>query len=214
MSNDCVQKSVLHQPNVNVVIEGRTVRLAPVAECDISGRYLSWLNDKQTNQFLEVRYRKQSQEDIYNYINTLRSQEGCELFGIYIRKNNEHVGNISVLNFNVNNQGSVSYGILVGDKKALILGVGAEATLLLVEYLFWDPRIRRVQAGVIAKNVKSWRTIETVGFKREGVLRESAVLDSGELSDVYTYGLLRREWEESKCRFGSLLKNIRINSLG
>ena len=58
MSNDCVQKSVLRQPNVNVTIEGRTVKLAPVAECDINERYLSWLNDKETNQFLEVRYRK------------------------------------------------------------------------------------------------------------------------------------------------------------
>ena len=205
MSNGCVQKSVLRQPNVNVTIEGRTVKLAPVAECDINERYLSWLNDKETNQFLEVRYRKQSQEDIYNYINTLRSQEGCELFGIYTKKNNEHVGNISVLNFNVNNQGNVSYGILVGDKKAVILGLGAEATLLLVEYLFADPRIRRV-----AENAKSWRVVEKIGFKREGVLRESTVLDSGALSDVYLYGLLRREWEENKQRFTSILKNMVI----
>lgn len=206
-----VKKLSLLKPNVNAVIEGRSIFLAPISEGDINGRYLSWLNDKETNQFLETRHRKQTEEDIFRYINTLRSQEGCELFGIYMKKSREHVGNISIVSFNVNNQGNASYGILVGDKKALIFGLGAEATLLLVEYLFRDPRIRRVHGGIIAKNTKGWKAVEAAGFKREGVLRESAVLGAGELSDVYVYGLLRREWEEKKSQFAPILKSVAIN---
>src|SRR3989338_9138816 len=112
MPQASVKKLSLLEPNVNVVIEGRSISLATISEDDINERYLSWLNEKETNQFLEVRYRKQTEEDIYRYINILRSQEGCELFGIYMKKSREHVGNISVVSFNVNNQGNVSYGIL------------------------------------------------------------------------------------------------------
>ena len=73
-------------PNVNVVIEGRTIVLMPITGNEVNEKYLSWLNDPELNQFLEIRYRRQTIADIYDYINGLRLSEGCEIFAIFLRK--------------------------------------------------------------------------------------------------------------------------------
>lgn len=203
----------LLKPNVNILIEGRTVDLKPISSLEINTKYLSWLNNSKNNEFLEVRHREQAKEDVVDYINGLRKSNGCELFAIFNKKN-VHVGNISIFSFNVNSQGVAIFGILIGEESAMILGLGAEATVLLIEHLFRYPEIRRIQAGIIAKNEKSWKTYETMGFKREGALRESSVLSSGELSDAYIYGLLRKEWEEKRKSLSPILRSMKIVDLG
>ena len=202
----------LLKPNVNILIEGRMVYLRPITSLEINEKYLSWLNNPINNEFLEVRHKKQTKEDIVNYINGLRKNNGCELFAIFNKKN-DHVGNISIYRFNINNQGIAIFGIIIGDEKSMFLGLGAEATILLIEYLFSCPEIRKIQAGIIAKNEKSWKTYETMGFKREGVLREYSVLSSGELSDGYVYGLLKKEWEKKRKNLNLILRNMKIVDL-
>lgn len=186
--------------NVDVLIEGRTVVLRPLTENEINEKYLSWLNDPETNQFLETRYRKQTLADIGNYINKLRSSSGCEIFGVFSKKNDIHVGNVTIIQFNPNNQGVATYGIMMGDERALISGLGAEAEALIVEFLFRHAEIRKVKAGCHSQNVKSWRLIESLGLKREAVLRQEAVLPSGKICDVYYYGVLKKEWMEHKSQ--------------
>ncbi len=203
----------LSPPNVNLEITGRMVSLTPVTSREINEQYASWLNSPETNQFLEVRYKSQSLEDIQNYINGIRLKPGCEIFAVFDKARNLHVGNIAIIHFNEGNQGTGIYGILIGDPKAQLAGLGAEATLLLLEYLFQLPEIRRVQAGVIAANVKSWQTLESIGFKREGTFRKASVLSSGEFSDNYVYAVLKEEWGEKRLQFSSLIKNIRISNL-
>ena len=194
------KKNKIGPANVDVVIEGRTIVLRPLTENEINEGYLSWLNDLEINQFLETRHRKQTVTDIYNYINRLRALQGCEIFGVFSKKNDVHMGNIAVVQFNLNNQGIAAYGIMMGEWRALILGSGAEAEALIVEFLFRHPEIRKVKAGCHSENHKSWRLIESLGFKREAVLREEAVLPSSKVCDVYLYGILKKEWMEQRMK--------------
>ena len=59
--------------NVNVIIKGRMVIMKPISQKEINEHYISWLNNPETNKFLEVRHKKQSIEDVINYVNMLRT---------------------------------------------------------------------------------------------------------------------------------------------
>lgn len=197
-------------PNINVVIEGRTIVMKPISRSEINERYISWLNDPEINKFLEVRHKEQTMEDVIDYINRLRSKPGCELLAIFTKKEHVHVGNLAVTAYNPNNQGYATYGLMIGNPRAQELGLGGEATALIIEYLFCDPCIRRIQEGVIADNHRAYKTLEFLGFKREAVLRKHAVLSSGKISDAYIYGMLREEWPIGRAKVANLLKNMRI----
>lgn len=72
-------------------------------------------------------------------------------------------------------------------------GYGTAAAELVVEYAFAERGCNRVLARVYEGNEGSRRVLETLGFEREGTLREH-VFVGGEHRDVELYGLLAREW--------------------
>ena len=63
---------------------------------------------------------------------------------------------------------------------------------VLVE-IFLRTSLERVEARCAIENEASWKVLETVGFRREGVLREYFVLN-GERVDNYLYAILRHEF--------------------
>jgi [ribosomal protein S5]-alanine N-acetyltransferase len=69
-------------------------------------------------------------------------------------------------------------------------GVGTVAQRLLVDYLFDTTPAHRLQAFTEVENVAEQRSLEKVGFEREGVLRRS-VYRSGSWRDTVLYALLR-----------------------
>ena len=68
-----------------------------------------------------------------------------------------------------------------------------EALQALLTYAFEEMKLRRVEADVDPRNVASIKTLERLGFKREGFLRERWHV-SGEIQDALFYGLLERDW--------------------
>lgn len=205
-----VYKLKLLPNNIKIIIEGKRIILKPITENEIKRRYISWLNDPKVNEFLAVRHKRQSVKDIIIYINSLRLKKGCELFAIFAKKENIHIGNVAITDYNPNNQGYATYGMMIGDMRAQMLGFGGEATVLIIEYLFSKPIIRRIQVRADSSNYKSWKVFDFLGFKREGVLREHSVLASGEINDVYIYGLLHKEWFANRNRIKNILRDIKI----
>ncbi len=205
-------KNTLRPANINVIIEGHAIFMRPISEAEISDRYLGWLHDPDVVQYLdEVRHKRQTKEDIISYINGLRSREGCELFAIFTKNNGFYIGNIGVAIYNPHHQGYAGYGIMIGDKKAKALGLGGEATILIVEFLFRDAKIRRLQENTYAENEKSWKTLESLGFKKEGILRQHVVLSSGKICDLYIHGMLREEWMEHRQKVANVLKEMKVS---
>ena len=88
----------------------------------------------------------------------------------------------------------LGYAILPSERGK---GYGAEATLIMVDYLFLTIDIVRIQAHTGAGNKASQRVLEKAGFKREGTIRKVAFV-KGEWTDSYLYGILREEWKDSK----------------
>jgi RimJ/RimL family protein N-acetyltransferase len=71
-----------------------------------------------------------------------------------------------------------------------------EALQALLEYAFGGLSLRRLEADVDPRNVASIRTLERLGFKKEGFLRERWCV-AGEIQDALFYGLLKREWNRA-----------------
>jgi RimJ/RimL family protein N-acetyltransferase len=72
-------------------------------------------------------------------------------------------------------------------------GIGTEAHLHLVKYLFSTTTANRLQAGTEVDNLAEQRALERAGFRREGVQR-GLYFRAGAWRDSVMYGLLRDDW--------------------
>ena len=76
-------------------------------------------------------------------------------------------------------------------------GLMQEALHLLIDCAFDHFNLRRLEARVDPRNVRSSKVLTRLGFTHEGCLRECRFL-KGELVDSDLFGLLRREWPPLK----------------
>jgi len=70
-----------------------------------------------------------------------------------------------------------------------------EALQALLHYAFQRLDLNRLEADIDPRNKASARTLERLGFQKEGHLRERWIVND-EISDTDLYGLLRRDWQE------------------
>lgn len=201
----------MSDPKRRHILNCRSLTIKPISINEITNEYISWLNNKEVNQFLEVRHQNSTPESVIKYINYTRSIPGCEFFAIFMNEY-VHIGNINLTSFNVNNYGYAQYGIMIGNENAQNLGLGGLASIMLVEYLLSFSEIRKIECSAISLNEKSWKTIESLGFVREGILREHFVLADNNYADNYLYGIFKNEWLEKRKQFSAVLKNFTITS--
>ncbi len=71
-----------------------------------------------------------------------------------------------------------------------------EALTALIDHAFGALDLHRLEADIDPANAASARTLERLGFQKEGHLRERWIVN-GVISDTVWYGLLRREWQGS-----------------
>lgn len=73
-------------------------------------------------------------------------------------------------------------------------GLASEAATLLVDYLFENWEIQRLECTVSVNNKASRRVAEKLGFVHEGCAR-SLLFIHGAWIDADTFGLLRADWQ-------------------
>ena len=72
-------------------------------------------------------------------------------------------------------------------------GTMHEALTALLAYAFGELDLNRIEADIDPRNAASARSLERLGFVREGYMRERWIVGD-EVADTVFYGLLRREW--------------------
>ena len=73
------------------------------------------------------------------------------------------------------------------------LGLAHEALTALTNHAFGTMNLHRLEADIDPRNLGSIRSVERLGFRLEGKLRERYFL-AGEIQDSLIYGLLAPEW--------------------
>ena len=79
-------------------------------------------------------------------------------------------------------------------------GYMQETLKAVLTYAFEVLHFHRIEADVDPRNAASIRTLERLGFQREGYLRERWQVN-GEIQDALFYGLLRPDWEARNSKF-------------
>lgn len=85
------------------------------------------------------------------------------------------------------------YRIGIFDPALHSKGMGTEATLLLLAYGFDQMKLHRIELKVLEYNHRAMRCYEKCGFRKEGVLRESALIEGKFYSDIIM-GILEQEY--------------------
>src|SRR5919106_5421429 len=112
-------------------------------------------------------------------------------WGLALRDSDRLIGTATLFNLNLDN-GRAEIGYALG-RAHWGKGYMNEALRALVQHAFEVMDLRRLEADVDPRNAASIRTLERLGFQKEGFLRERWHVN-GEIQDAFFYGLLRREW--------------------
>jgi ribosomal-protein-alanine N-acetyltransferase len=80
-------------------------------------------------------------------------------------------------------------------------GLTPEAARAAIGWGFATFELGKIWASTDLRNERSWRVMEKLGMRREGLYRSHAVAGGQQIDEV-SYGLLREEWEAQANRRG------------
>lgn len=112
-------------------------------------------------------------------------------WGIAMRTDDKLIGSVTLFNLDFNHR-RAEVGYALG-RDYWGRGYMNEALMAVLKYAFEVLDLHRIEADVDPRNAASIKTLERLGFQREGYLRERWQVN-GEIQDAFFYGLLRREW--------------------
>ena len=113
--------------------------------------------------------------------------------GVRRREDSQLIGTCSLFKFDEQcRRAELGYGI---DAPFWRMGFMAEAVSALIEFGFAELKLNRLEADIDPRNTASGKSLEKLGFLREGFLRERWIV-AGEVSDSALYGLLAMDWKK------------------
>jgi len=84
------------------------------------------------------------------------------------------------------------------NKKYWRKGYITEAKIAANNFAFNNLKLRKLNSTVFIKNKASNKTQKSVGYTLEGLKKKDAKsLSTGEIRDVYLYGLLKEDWKKN-----------------
>jgi RimJ/RimL family protein N-acetyltransferase len=165
------------------------VRLAPLAEGDREPLF-RWINDRElvtlSSAFVPV---DRAAHDAW--FDAVRDRENTAVFAVRVRDGDRLVGTCQLHSID-RRHGSAELQIRIGERDVWGQGLGREAVGLLLDHGFEQLALHRIHLHVLATNERAMRLYERAGFRREGVLREAALID-GHRTDLIVMAKLRSE---------------------
>lgn len=173
-----------------VVLEGRHVRLLPLAE-----EHAEQLAESATAELLRYSFppAELTAQGFRDQIRGLRSLTSWCPFAQVLRSDGQVVGMTCYLDIQPANR-SLEIGSTWIGERWQGTAVNPEAKLLLLRHAFDTLGAVRVQLKCDARNVQSQRAIEKLGAVREGVLRRHMTLPDCFVRDTVMYSVIDSEW--------------------
>ncbi len=176
------------------VIAASRVVLRWISEDDIDGLFKVF-SDPQVMRYWSSGplANREAAAALQREIADSNEKESMFKWGLVLRESNSLIGTATLFNLSLDN-GRAELGYAMGSAHWR-KGYMNEALQALVAHAFEVMNMRRLEADVDPRNAASIRTLERLGFQREGFLRERWHVN-GEIQDAFFYGLLRREWRK------------------
>lgn len=166
-------------------MRGRLVDLRPPEEADFE-LVSTWMRPGNTASLASGRSEFHSAEELRR-----RAESGADALLMVVTKSGETIGFVrwGAKMYH----GSYDIGGLIADPEYWDSGCGAEASALVLQYLFHSCNAHRVQFVVGLYNRRTVTMLLNTGIVVEGVLRDYFFLD-GEYHDALVASVLREEY--------------------
>lgn len=171
---------------------GKKVYLKLVEYEDIPNR-VKWINDPviQSTLMYDIPTSLAKTTEWYrkSVIDLTRRE-----FSIFTVKENLNIGFCGLINIDIRSK-KAEYHFVIGETSYWNQGYGTETCKLLMEYAFNELGLNKLYAFVLLQNLGSYKVLEKLGWKKEGLLRQE-IWGHGILRDVYYFGILKEDYEK------------------
>lgn len=156
-------------------------------------KLVKWRNDLEvTNSLGGNTFYVSSLRETEWVKNAILNDERNIKLAICLFENNQHIGNINLTSINWINR-AAEYSIMIGAKDHWGKGYGNEASYLILKYAFEEVNLHRIYLTVREDNSKAINLYRKIGFKEEGILRES-VFKNNKYVNMIFMSILKHEF--------------------
>ena len=163
---------------------------------DAQAMYDNWANDERVSRFLSWSPHKSSEETKQLLEGWCDAYKNDTTYNWAMEYDGTVIGSISVVEIKERHErAEIGYcmGYAYWNK-----GIMSEAAKAVIDYLFMEVGVNRIDISHAVKNPASGRVAQKCGLTYEGTKREFFKTSSGEFLDISYYGILRSEWERQK----------------
>ena len=171
------------------VLTGGRVYLRPLERNDAE-LIVVWLRNRELTWSLGDFFPAADVHAVADGIERLYRSGHDLLLGVVRRDTDRLIGVTELHHLDLDNR-QASFGLLIGQPGE---GYGPEVAGLVLDYAFGPLALNRVWVQVDERNTRGIRAYQKVGFRREGLLRESRYTD-GRYHDTLLMAVLRGEWQ-------------------
>lgn len=171
-----------------MILQTDKIYLQLLSEENASSEYAEWMNDYEVNRFLESRWKYQTADSVLDFVRYINKSENDILFGIFLKNENKHIGNIKIGNINWIHR-NADIGLLIGDRNFWGKGFASDAIKLITIYAFKSLNLHKLIAGIYKGNEGSYKAFLKAGWSDIGIMKEHRFFE-GNYVDEYLVEIL------------------------
>ena len=181
------------------------IRFRPVEKDDLKLLY-KWENDFELMMYSRSKpLNFVSMEQLERQYDKWMKEDKEVHFIVELVDTNEPIGTAVIRKEEWSNVKNADIGTYIGKKEYWSKGYGKQITVALLEMCFIFLNMERCEAWSVEYNTRAHKTLETCGFKKGGVMRQT-VLVNGKKWNSYHFDMLREEY--TNIREGLLGKTL------
>lgn len=181
-----------HEPTERVELTTERLLLRPPEVGDVDD-VLAYASDPELARYLELP-QPYTRDDAEEYVARRILDDWSNEATFAIVWERRVVGSIG-LHINVRDEmAALGYALA---RPVWGRGIVPEAGRAVIDWGFERYSLHRIHSRADLRNRQSWRVMEKLGMRREGVLRGHRMVWGEHVDDV-CYGILREEWEQAR----------------
>jgi [ribosomal protein S5]-alanine N-acetyltransferase len=139
---------------------------------------------------------KPTMTDVEKYIKRTKRFKNGMFYVILLKENKAPIGCIGINQIDLKNKTCSTFSWL--SPEFVSNGFVFEAKMKIFEIIFNKLKLNRIETHCDTNNKKIIKHLFSLGFKKEGRLRESYV-SKGKFVDDYIFSLLKKEYKRLRC---------------
>jgi len=147
-----------------IVLSFNGGHLRPLKTKDIHDGYISGLNDREVNRYLEVRHTVQTEQSVFKFVQDNQQANDAVLFGIWRDGAQSHCGTLRLHGIE-QSTGRAHIGVCIFDKSAWGHRIGSKAIASVTKWAISHLNMRDIEAGAYAENIASQKAFLCAGYE-------------------------------------------------